>query len=212
MNAWIFTAGAIDPDNIPTRPTAEDLCIAADAGWNNAKALGVHVSTLIGDFDSLGAPPRHDPDMKIISVPAEKDETDTALAVSLALEQGAEHIYIIGGLDGRLDHTLANLSLLEKLETSGIHATIENGQNRVRFLRATSTLLARTKYRYVSLLPVDPVCRGVSVEGCKYPLKNAKLSRTNAGLSVSNEICGNCCLISVRKGALYIVESLDRRP
>ncbi len=210
MNAWIFTAGAIYPENIPARPSAGDLCIAADAGLKNAQALGVRVSVVVGDFDSLGARPRLDPDVEIISAPAEKDETDTALAVSLALERGAELICIIGGLDGRLDHTLANLSLLEKLEAGGIHVTIENGQNRVRYLNATSTLLARTKYRYVSLIPVDPICKGVGVEGCKYPLKNAKLTRTNAGLSVSNEITGNCCLISVRKGAMYIVESIDR--
>jgi thiamine pyrophosphokinase len=75
---------------------------------------------------------------------------------------------------------------------------------------AGSTLLARTKYRYVSLLPIDPVCKGVEIDGCKYPLKHARLSRLSSGRSVSNEITGNCCLISVRKGAAYIVESLDR--
>ncbi|MBQ7338040.1 MAG: thiamine diphosphokinase [Clostridia bacterium] len=210
MTAWIFTAGGIHPDNIPARPEAGDLLIAADAGLKNAQALGVRVSVVVGDFDSLGTRPKLDPDVEIISVPAEKDETDTAIAVTLALERGADLIHIIGGLDGRLDHTLANLSLLERLESNGIHATIENGQNRVRYLRASSTLLARTKYRYISLIPIDPLLKGVEIEGCKYPLKNAKLTRTSTGLSVSNEIVGNCCLISVRKGAMYIVEAMDR--
>ena len=48
--------------------------------------------------------------------------------------------------------------------------------------------------------------KGVSIEGCKYPLKKAKLSR-NFQYAVSNEIVGNCALISVRKGAVYIIES-----
>ena len=210
MTAWIFTGGSIYPDNIPSRPEAGDLCIAADAGLKNAQALDIRVSVAIGDFDSLGVRPQLDRDVEIITAPAEKDETDTELAVSLAIERGADLIHIIGGLDGRLDHTLANLALLDRLEGSGIHATIENGQNRVRYLRASSTLLARTHYRYVSLLPIDAVCKGVGIEGCKYPLKNARLTRAAAGLSVSNEIDGNCCLISVRRGAMYIIESMDR--
>ena len=210
MTAWIFTGGSIYPDNIPSRPEAGDLCIAADAGLKNAQTLGVRVAVVVGDFDSLGARPRVDDDVEVITVPAEKDETDTELALSIALERGADLVHIIGGLDGRLDHTLANLALLDRLESSGIHATIEDGQNRIRYLKSTSTLLARTKYRYVSLIPIDPICKGVEIDGCKYPLKNARLFRHSAGRSVSNEIEGNCCLISVRKGAMYIVESVDR--
>jgi len=210
MTAWIFTGGSIYLDNIPSRPEAGDLCIAADAGLKNAQTLGIRVAVVVGDFDSLGARPRVDDDVEVITVPAEKDETDTELALSIALERGADLVHIIGGLDGRLDHTLANLALLDRLESSGIHATIEDGQNRVRYLKSTSTLLARTKYRYVSLIPIDPICKGVEIDGCKYPLKNARLSRQSAGRSVSNEIEGNCCLISVRKGAMYVVESVDR--
>ena len=210
MTAWIFTGGSIYPDNIPSRPEAGDLCIAADAGLKNAQKLGVRVSVVVGDFDSLGARPNVDSDVEIITAPAEKDETDTELALAIALERGADLIHIIGGLDGRLDHTLANLALLDRLENAGVHATIEDGHNRARYLRSTSLLLAHTKYRYVSLLPIDPICKGVEIDGCKYPLKGAKLMRHQSGRSVSNEITGNCCLISVRKGAMYVVESVDR--
>ena len=73
-------------------------------------------------------------------------------------------------------------------------------------MRSTSTLIPRSGYKYVSILAVDPVVKGVSVEGCKYPLKKAKLS-WNFQYAVSNEIVGNCALISVRKGAVYIIES-----
>ena len=209
MKAWIFTGGDIFPDNIPERPEAGDLCIAADAGLNNARALGVRVSVVIGDFDSLGRRPNVDPDVEVITLPAEKDETDTQLAVQTALERGAKWINIIGGLGGRLDHTLSNLSILEDLCLLGVHATIANGQSRARYLKATSTLLARTKYRYVSLIAADPIVKGVSIEGCKYPLEKATLRRTHQ-YAVSNEIEGNCCLISVRKGAVYVIESIDR--
>ena len=48
--------------------------------------------------------------------------------------------------------------------------------------------------------------KGVSIEGCKYPLKNATLSNRYQ-YAVSNEITGNCTLISVKKGGIFIVES-----
>lgn len=209
MTAWIFTGGNIYPDRILSRPEAGDLCIAADVGLRHARTLGVDISVAVGDFDSLGETPHFDRQVEVIRAPAEKDQTDTELALAIAMERGADNIRIIGGLDGRLDHTLANLALLDRLENSGVHATIENGRNRVRYLRASSTLLARSTYRYLSLIPIDAICKGVEIDGCKYPLKNAKLTRLNAGLTVSNEISGNCCFISVRKGALYILETAD---
>jgi thiamine pyrophosphokinase len=89
-----------------------------------------------------------------------------------------------------------------------VRCVIEDGQNRVRLLSSDSTILPRSGYTYVSLLALDPIVKGVEIEGVKYPLKNAKLSRTFQ-YAVSNEITGNCCFISVRKGALLVVESRD---
>ena len=141
-------------------------------------------------------------------VPAEKDFTDTQLAVDTAIKRGATEIVIIGGLSGRLDHTLSNLAILEDLYQKKIHAVITDGHNRVRYLNATSTLIPRSGFRYLSLLTLSEKAKGVEIEGCKYPLKNATLQR-NFQYAVSNEITGNCALISVRKGGVYIVESAE---
>ncbi|MBO5938938.1 MAG: thiamine diphosphokinase [Clostridia bacterium] len=208
MRALIYIGGGIDPTNITEHPKGDDLTIAADAGFRNAQALGVKVDLLLGDFDSLGENeiPK---DTERMSVPAEKDFTDTQLAVETAIRKGADDLVIIGGLDGRLDHTLSNLAILEDLSGKGVFATITNGQNRVRYLNSTSTLIPRSGYRYLSLLTLSEKAKGVSVEGCKYPLKNATLQR-NFQYAVSNEITGNCALISVRKGGIYVIESKDR--
>lgn len=210
MRAFLYIGGEIDPANITEHPKGDDLVLAADSGWNNAAALGEHPTLLVGDFDSLGED--HLPDgVEVYQVPPEKDETDTKLAVSLALSRGATEFVIVGGLSGRLDHTLANLSLLEWLANARVRATITDGVNRVRLLRNDGTLLARSGYRYFSLLAIDPVVKGVTLDGCKYPLKNAKLTRENNQYAVSNEIVGNCALIEVRRGAVYLVESKDSR-
>jgi thiamine pyrophosphokinase len=208
MKSYILTGGIIHPDNIHISPAKDDLVIAADSGLLHAAALGLSPSVVVGDYDSLGHAPKVDAGVEVITVPAEKDETDTQLAVQVALARGADEIHILGGLSGRLDHTLSNLSILEELANQKVRAMIEDGQNRVRLLRNDSTILPRSTYSYVSLLALDPLVRGVEIDGVKYPLKGAKLTRS-LGYAVSNEITGNCCFIAVRRGALWIVESRD---
>ena len=208
MKAFIYTGGAVTEKNISERPGEDDLVIAADSGYRNAKKMGVVPSLLLGDFDSLNQSEKLPEDLEILQVPAEKDDTDTQLAVRVALERGAKQLVIIGGLDGRLDHTLSNLAILEDLASKHISAIITNGQNRVRFIRDSGVILMRDGFRYFSILAADPVVKGVSVDGCKYPLKKAKLLRTNQ-YAVSNEIIGNCALIEIKKGGAWVIESND---
>lgn len=209
MKAFIYTGGKIYPENITEHPKGDDIRIAADAGFINAGLLGERIDIALGDFDSLGERQSEIPaSAKKITVPSEKDETDTQLAVNEALKMGADEIVIIGGLDGRLDHTLSNMAILEAMAEMRVHALIANGQNRIRYIRSTSTLIARSGYKYLSVIAADDVVKGVSIEGCKYPLHNARLSR-KFQYTVSNEIEGNCALISVKKGGIYIVESRD---
>ena len=209
MKAFIYTGGAIAEKKISERPGEDDLVIAADAGYHNAQKMGVTPRLLLGDLDSLNKTEKLPNDLEILQVPAEKDDTDTQLAVKVALERGAKQIVIIGGLDGRLDHTLSNLAILEHLAEKHISAVITNGQNRARFLRNNGVILLREQFRYFSILAADPVVKGVSVDGCKYPLKKATLSRTNQ-YAVSNEIVGNCALIEIKKGGVWVVESNDK--
>ncbi len=207
MNAFICIGGNIFPDGIWERPREDDLVIAADSGYQNAVALGIKPQLVVGDFDSFPED-RLPRDIERLTVPAEKDFTDAQLAVDIALKKGCHRMTIVGGLSGRLDHTLSCLALLESVQKCGGNAIITDGHNRVRYLKNTSELLPRSHYRYFGLLALDPVVRGVSAEGCKYPLKNATLRREEA-YAVSNEIEGNCALISVRKGGIFLVESDD---
>ena len=205
MRAYIFAGGTIDSANIYCKPKDGDLTVAADSGWHNALHLGITPQVLLGDFDSIGldnVPAAEE----VLQVPSEKDRTDTQLAVDLALSRGADDIVIVGGLSGRLDHSLSNLGVLEALGERHVPATVEDGLNRVRFLRDTGVLIARSGYTYLSLLAADRAVKGVSVDGCKYSLKNARLLRS-CGWTVSNEITGNCALVEVRRGGIYVIES-----
>ena len=207
MRAFIYTGGTVYADGVTERPEEGDLVIAADAGYRTAEAFGILPSVLLGDFDSLGEPTVPD-GCELIRVPAEKDLTDTQLAVACAVERGAKELVIVGGLEGRLDHTLSTVAILEDLYAHRIHAVLTNGKSRVRFVRNSGVLLPRSDFRYFSILAADPVVKGVTVEGGKYPLKKAKLTRRSQ-YAVSNEITGNCALIEIARGGAWIVESRD---
>jgi thiamine pyrophosphokinase len=204
MRAFIYTGGAINKANITEHPKSDDLKIAADSGYKNALELGEKVDVLLGDFDSYTD--KMPEGIEVLKVPAEKDFTDTQMAVKEALERGADELVIIGGLGGRLDHTLSNVSILSELWKIRVHTVMTDGFNRVRYLNSSSTLVPRSHFKYVSLIALSEKLKGVSIEGCKYPLDNATLLKANQ-YAVSNEILGNCALISLKKGECLIIES-----
>ena len=204
MRAFIYTGGEIYPENITEHPKGDDICIAADSGYANAKKLGERVNIFVGDRDSyFGEIPES---VELIELKPEKDMTDTQVAVEIALERGADDIIIIGGLSGRLDHTMSNLAILKDAKERKFHAYIADGQNRVRYMKNDSMLIGRSGYKYLSLVADDEKIKGVDIKGVKYPLANATL-KANFQYAVSNEIIGNCAFISVRKGGVYVIES-----
>lgn len=208
MKAYIFVGGKIKADNIRLTPNENDLFIAADSGFENAKLLGYEnrIKRIIGDFDSLNDIPK---DIELIKYPPKKDSSDTQLAVEYALSLGADELHIVGGLFGRLDHTLSNLAILEDMASDRIYTVIEDGFNRARcILNHGSLLIAKSSFKYFSLIASSDVVKGVFIRGGKYPLKNATLTKKNQ-FAVSNEVDGNCAMVSIRKGVLFIVESND---
>ena len=208
--AFIYTGGTVFCEFVTEKPEAGDLVIAADAGYLTAQKMGITPDVLLGDFDTLGV--ENIPDgIECLRVPAEKDDTDTQLAVSTAIERGAKEITIIGGVSGRLDHTLSTLAILENLwerKNDRIYAILTDGKNRVRFIRNSGAILPRSQYRYFSLIAADELVKGVTLEGCKYPLKNGRISRRHQW-AVSNEITGNCALVEISRGGAWVIESMD---
>ena len=206
MRAYIFSGGEIFHQYIEERPEESDLVISADAGYRNAKQMGVHTNLLIGDFDSLGMIPEDVDD--VMQLPPEKDLTDTQIAVETAIDKGADEIVIVGSTAGRFDHALSIMAILEKYYDKHIPMYIVNGQNRVRFIRNSGFIVVRSQYKYFSIIAADEKVKGVSIDGAKYPIVNKTLFR-NHQYAISNEIEKNAALINVKKGGVFIIESRD---
>lgn len=209
MISYVFTGGTVSLTPSEFKIGADALVVAADSGYDNAKSLGFaeRVDLIVGDFDSTAEhsfPSR----AEILRFPPEKDKTDTQIALDEAIRRGADEIIIIGGLSGRLDHTLSNVYLLEALSREhGVRATLCDGQNRVRYLYRSALLVVGGEYKYFSLIPADEKVTGVSVKGARYPLERAVLRRSNPSLGVSNEVCGSCAMVSCARGGLFVIES-----
>jgi thiamine pyrophosphokinase len=185
-----------------------DHVVAADGAIDRARAWGVRVDTLIGDLDSVLYPDgleRQVPDLEIIRYPQEKDSTDLELAVEWALDQSPEHVTLFGATGGRIDHTLANLALLER----GLHAAVPmllvDGDETVRLVQQELLLEEASVGDRVSLLPVSLFVT-VSCEGLRYRLASEKLFR-GWGRGVSNVVTESPVRISVETGVLAVVHA-----
>lgn len=202
MNRFvIITGGECHTENIDRDIFASRTVIAADSGLDTARRLGVKPDILVGDMDSVES--RCFPeDRELILAPAEKDDTDTMLAIDTALSRGAESIEIVGGGGGRADHWLSNIFMLEALTEKGVPSSMTDGKNRVRVVREGKYSV--TSHGYFGILAIEDSV--VSADGCKYPLSEHKLIRQRP-YAVSNEVVGDRATVTVHSGKVIITES-----
>lgn len=202
MSCVIFSAAAI----FETVSVGQgDYIICADGGYLHVQKLGLVPNVILGDFDSAPMPTRTD--CEVIVTPAEKDDTDTMLAVKLAIERGYTDIKLYGALGGRLDHTIANLQAAAFAKEKGATLILSDDKNTAFMIQDERVRLPKTE-GYLSVLSYSDECVGVSETGVKYPLDNETIN-SRFPLGVSNEIIEEFCEISVEKGMLLIIISKD---
>ena len=190
QNAYIFCPSRIlniKNINIPVScDNGNNIYIAADSGIKTAEKLNIKPDVLIGDFDSFNLLNLKYDDIKIIKYPAEKNDSDLMLAIKYALDLNYKNIIIIGGLDGRIDHTLANIFYLKYIKNHGGSGYITNGYNKISYLENSCVKIYKN-YKYVSVIPVSPEIRGVTLKGFKYLIDNAAV-RFEEPYTICNEI------------------------
>lgn len=198
----------VTPDMAQELAETADYIIAADGGQNRAREFGLQPDCVIGDFDSTTL--NEDFDCLYITYPAEKDLTDTEAALTHALEKGCRNVILLGGMGGRLDHTMGNIGLLDKYYRSFDHMEFIDGKNRMELLKNSGRTLKRdARYKYFGLVSLNAEASGIDIRGAKYELTGASLERAST-LGVSNEFSEDTVEIYVREGTLLIVRSADR--
>ena len=179
-----------------------DLVLCADAGYALARRLRIAPDAVIGDFDSSDAPEGVD----VVRHPVVKDDTDAMLCAKYALELGVRDFLFVGGLGGRLDHTLANLQTLLYLAEGGAQAALCDGLVRVQAVKNGSIRVARAMGK-LSVFALGGPCEGVFIRGAKYPLEGATLT-PDVPLGMGNDFTAEAAEIGVEKGALLVITEL----
>ncbi|WP_432628685.1 thiamine diphosphokinase [Brotaphodocola sp.] len=142
----------------------------------------------------------------------EKNETDTELARSRALELGCGRIVFLGATGGRLDHMIANIHMLSECLEQNVHAELVDAQNRLYLIRNQAEFEREKIWgKYISFFPYTDRVRGIHLAGFKYLLHGWNLKKgVESGLCLSNELAGDSAKIWIDEGILVCVESRDK--
>lgn len=197
--------GAGDFSGFVSAPDREkDLIIAADGGMNYLAACGVMPDIWIGDADSLEV---ELPECtQIVRLPKEKDETDMLAAALLALKAGCKTFHIYGGCGGRLDHTLANIALLDELSSHDATAYMYDKSSMMTVIRDGGISFPEGLSGMISIFSLADESKGITIRGLKYEIEDYNMKRSDS-IGTSNEFVGRSAFIEVKSGALLIVMS-----
>ena len=210
MHVVIFAGGTLQPGKgFYNAMASAGMIIAADSGAATVLKYGYTPGIVVGDFDSLDAALLQELSEKgsqVRRVAVEKDETDTELAVQVAIEQGATSITLLGALGGaRFDHTMANILLLAGFERVPI--TIVDGPATCWLVRGPGTSAIDGQIGdLVSLLPLTSDASGVRTKGLYYPL-NGETLYFGKPRGMSNVLIEECAEVFVEGGMLLVIHT-----
>ena len=187
--------------------------IVCDRGLEALYQLKIIPNHVVGDFDSVSSNVltfyQNKPQVVFHTYNAEKDNTDTDIALKLAIKLKSSEITILGALGKRMDHAIANIHILKDALEAEIPCQILDENNRIYLINKESTLNKDKIYgKYISLIPLTSVVEGLTLTGFKYPLNNYDLP-VGTSLGISNEIIEDTAHIKMEKGILIVIESRD---
>jgi thiamine pyrophosphokinase len=210
MHVVIFAGGTLRPGRqVQEALASADLVIAADRGAATALQHGCTPAFVVGDFDSLAVLPLQQLQARgshIIRAAVEKDETDSELAIQVAIEQGATTITMLGGLGGaRFDHTMGNILLLAGFEQVPIR--IVDGPSTCWLLRGPGrSSIEGEAGDLLSLLPLTGDVTGIQTHGLYYPLRKETL-RFGKPRGISNVLTEQRAEVSCASGLLLLIHT-----
>lgn len=204
----VVVIGGLPPDRrVAGLLSNPDLVVAADSGLHHAIDLGLRVTCVVGDMDSVDPAVLVGAEVNGVDVvrsPHDKDSTDTELAVTEAVARGATHVTVVTGGGGRMDHQLGVLATLAHRGFAPVtieawwdtaHITIAHGP-------ATATLDGRVG-ELVGLHAFGGDATGVTTSGLKWNVTDDTFA-SHSSRGVSNVFVETRANVSLAGGTLII--------
>lgn len=186
--------------------------IAADGGIIFFAHNQITPDYWVGDMDSIDVVDENEY-QKIQSiiesidskkVPVEKDDTDTALAVKKAYEEGYREMLLFGCSGGsRISHTFANIQLMCQYERKGCHIKLMGETYQAEILMNGKQEFTKALKGSISVICLSDQAKNVVIQGLKYEYKGDLTNEV--ALGVSNSFVGCDGLIQVEDGILLLV-------
>lgn len=177
--------------------------ICADAGYETAEKFGITPDLIVGDFDSAKSKPPEG--VRCVSLPVEKDVTDSMYAAMRGIARGFRSFVLLGCLGGvRQDHTIANIEVLAYILQHGGNAVLADERTKLFLINGGRIRMVSVKGATVSVFPYAcPSCT-VSYEGLKYPMHRQKLLSGGLLMGVSNSVAEDFAEIRVHDGTALV--------
>lgn len=209
----IFIGGDPPHPNVRQYLPADAFVIAADSGYAHAIAMGFMPNELVGDMDSITAidlTDARDSNILISQYPADKDLTDTEIAIASAIARKSSNITVVSGGGDRFDHVLAMMHSLASSALT-VDTNLFLGTARVSYATYTKEFRINTQPgNTISLIPLGGAAT-VTTTGLQWELSNDTL-QSFASRGVSNIATGETVSISVTDGSLAVIEPFFLNP
>jgi len=178
--------------------------ICADSGLHIAEKVGLTPDLIVGDFDSyIGSLPEN---IEIYRSVPEKDDTDTLMAVRIAIDRGYDEIRLYGGLGARFDHSFANIQTLVFAYEKGCKMTIYDADNVLTVRGAGEYEFPCKNDWYFSIFALTEKAEIGELKGVKYPLEAYEMTM-GYPIGVSNEITADRAVLRINSGIVLVIES-----
>ena len=203
----LMCAGSYEPLEIEKQDG--DYLIAVDGGFRYCLEQSLQPDLVLGDFDSVEPEYleiiQQVPQEQSITLPVQKDDTDTLAAVKVGLDKGYRSFHIYGALGGsRMEHTLANLQTLLYLKNRGAKGYLLDKDCMVFLIQNETVTLGEKGPAYLSLFAMGGDAKGVTIKNMKYDIEDVVIS-SDYPVGISNEIIGTEPTISVEDGTLLAI-------
>lgn len=199
----------IDKDILKKEAEESGIVICADGGAEHAYDAGIVPDYLIGDFDSINENILNyykGSNVVIERYKREKDYTDTELCIKKAVEIGASYIVVACASGSRIDHTLANIFLIDYINNLGAEAEIITKDAHIYCLRDSITIEGKPN-DIISVIPYNGDASGLNSKGLKYHMKelNIKFGKT---IGISNVMIKSKAEILIRNGKALVIKEM----
>jgi thiamine pyrophosphokinase len=190
--------GELSADAVAAVPPGAPV-VAADAGVDHARAAGLEVALVVGDFDSATAPVTE----PVERHPTAKDATDLELALEAALALEPGRLLVLSSAGDRLDHLVGELALLASPRFAGVEVDAWFDEARAHVIRDRRRLEGRVG-ELISLIALHGPAVGVATEGLEYAL-NGETLEPGSTRGISNVFAAPEATVSLASGVLLAI-------